>query len=66
MENREATVEQIAFFREHGWLVVEDAVEPGPFRQIELCDPHAEMISREREAAWRCSTACEMVSARLR
>ena len=26
MENREATADQIAFFREHGWIVVEDAV----------------------------------------
>jgi hypothetical protein len=34
MENREATVEQIYFFREHGWLVVENAVEPAEIDEV--------------------------------
>lgn len=34
MVNREATVEQIAFFREHGWLVVENAVEPAEIAEV--------------------------------
>jgi hypothetical protein len=34
MVNREATVEQIAFFCEHGWLVVENAVEPAEIAEV--------------------------------
>ena len=34
MDNREATADQIAFFREHGWLVVEDAVAPAEIAEV--------------------------------
>lgn len=34
MDNREATAEQIDSFREHGWLVVEEAVEPAEIAEV--------------------------------
>jgi phytanoyl-CoA hydroxylase len=34
MDNREATADQIAFFREHGWIVVEDAIAPAEIVEV--------------------------------
>jgi phytanoyl-CoA hydroxylase len=45
MENREATVEQISFFREHGWLVVQNAVEPA---EIDEVSARMEVILRKK------------------
>jgi phytanoyl-CoA hydroxylase len=45
MENREATASEIAFFREHGWLVVEDAVEPA---EIAEAAERMEVILRKK------------------
>ncbi len=45
MDNREATAEQITFFLEHGWLVVEDAVEPA---EIAEAAARMEVILRKK------------------
>ena len=45
MENREATASEIAFFGEHGWLVVEDAVEPA---EIAEAAERMEVILRKK------------------
>jgi ectoine hydroxylase-related dioxygenase (phytanoyl-CoA dioxygenase family) len=34
MDSREATIAQIAFFREHGWLVVEDAIDQAEVTEV--------------------------------
>ena len=34
MDNREATAEQISFFREQGWLVVENAIEQPEIAEV--------------------------------
>src|SRR5271170_4018929 len=45
MENRDASAEQIAFFREHGWLVVEDAIAPA---EIAVVAERLDVILRKK------------------
>jgi phytanoyl-CoA hydroxylase len=45
MGNREATASEIAFFLEHGWLLVEDAVEPA---EIAEAAERMEVILRKK------------------
>jgi phytanoyl-CoA hydroxylase len=47
---RSASVEEVAFFREHGWLVVEDVIDPSDLAHIEArCD---EIIAHKEEMAF--------------
>ena len=67
MENREASVEHIYFFREHGWLVVENAVEPA---EIDEVAARMEVILRKKHKlfydwAWEKEKANAMPGAGL-